>query len=490
MLSVVHRNGKPTPAFATWEDYEAWDNERSAREWAGKPLESEETARLLRAVVDDLPPDVVALDLSASGRVLWTSTSAYPQQGAPATYYPSVAEYQLPVSEPPLPVVTRAQLTVVARLTWCVDMVVYSSSNDSRLDGKPAVFKYNPFVTMVGGDTWRELQVLARFPRNHPNILAPDALVVEELTGLGVIGFTTPWVPTPTLDRQWSFKLSWLRQLLTLVDQLHFLYGIHHQDLADRNVFVHPDNPDEILLFDFNFAATADDVDPARDDIKGVIALVYTLVTRDPAFTKPYFLPALDEKTILRGAPGSWIKHPRVELDTGVSVIYAELMEWVRQRRNPTNSPRPPGPCAIRKAPQPTPPSDVVTLDDGRKVDLIGGFTSAEDRIRAGRPMLNWRRPPVRTLDPSRRILATGRYIDEQEAYDRSTPKILVPDPTRGFPQPPVVASSPQKQVAGGEGGNSISKRKRSDGDPNSTRRKKEMAECRTSIPSSGDAAS
>jgi len=58
MLSVVHRNGKPTPAFTTWEDYEAWDSERSAREWAGKPLESEETTRLLRAVVDDLPPDV------------------------------------------------------------------------------------------------------------------------------------------------------------------------------------------------------------------------------------------------------------------------------------------------------------------------------------------------------------------------------------------------------------------------------------------------
>ncbi|KAK0710618.1 hypothetical protein B0H67DRAFT_262637 [Lasiosphaeris hirsuta] len=269
-----------------------------------------------------------------------------------------------------------------------------------------------------------------------------------------------------------------------------YFYGIHHQDLADRNVFVHPDNPDEILLFDFNFADTADDVDPARDDIKGVIALVYTLVTRDPAFTKPYSLPALDEKTILRGAPGSWIKHPRVELDTGVSVIYAELMEWVHQRRNPTNPPRPPGSCAIRRAPQPTLPSDVVTLDDGRKIDLIGGFTSAEDRIRAGRPTLNWRRPPVRTLDPSRRILATGRYIDEQEAYDRSTPKILVPDPTRGFLQPPVVAASPQKLVAGGEGGNSISKRKRSDADPDSTRRKKEIAECRTSIPSSDDAAS
>lgn len=76
MLSVVHRNGKPTPAFTTWEDFEVWEGERAAREWAGKPQENHETARLLRAVVDDLPPDVVAVDLSASGRVLWTSTSS------------------------------------------------------------------------------------------------------------------------------------------------------------------------------------------------------------------------------------------------------------------------------------------------------------------------------------------------------------------------------------------------------------------------------
>lgn len=262
-----------------------------------------------------------------------------------------------------------------------------------------------------------------------------------------------------------------MRQLFTLVDELHLRYGIQHQDLADRNIFVYPDNPDEILLFHFNMAATADDVDPARDDIKGVVALVHALVTRDPALTS--VLPKVDEKTILRRAPGSWIKHPRVELDTSVSVLYTELMEWVRQRRNSANAPCPPGPYTIRRVPPPTPPSDMVKLDDGREVDLIDGDTLTEDRIRAGRPALNWRRPHVRRLDPSRRILATGRYADEQEAYDRSAPKILVPDPTRGFPQPPVVASGPRKPVAGGEGEHGISKHKRPDADANATRRKK-----------------
>lgn len=400
MLSVVHRNGKVTPAFTTWEDFEVWEGERAAREWAGKPQENHETARLLRAVVDDLPPDMVAVDLSASGRVLWTSTSSdYRSDRTHAIYYPSVVEYQLPASEPPLPVVTRAQLTVVTRLAWCVDKVMYSSSgsssDDGILDGKPAVFKYNPFVSAMGGDAWRELQILARLPRNHPNILVPNALVVEELTGLGVVGFTTPWVPTPTLGDQWSFKLSWLRQLLTLVDQLHLRYGIHHQDLAHRNIFVHPENPDEILLFDFNVAETADNADPARDDIKGVIALVYALITRDPAL--PYFLPAIDEKTILRGAPGSWTKHPRVELDTSVSVLYAELMEWVRQRRNPANPPHPPGPCATGRVSLPTPPSDVVTRTPTRhggrrrrRVAQVAGLQTRQQVLRLGlsRPQL------------------------------------------------------------------------------------------------------
>jgi len=36
--------------------------------------------------------------------------------------------------------------------------------------------------------------------------------------------------------------------------------------------------------------------------------------------------------------------------------------------------------------------------------------------------------------------LATGRYADEQGEYDRTRPEIAVPDPMRGFPQPPVVS--------------------------------------------------
>ena len=62
-------------------------------------------------------------------------------------------------------------------------------------------------------------------------------------------------------------------------------------------------------------------------------------------------------------------------------------------------------------------------------------------RRRFGRPTLNWYRPSESQVDPTRRLLATGRYADEEDAVSgsRAAP-IAVPDPKRGFPQPPVPA--------------------------------------------------
>jgi hypothetical protein len=48
--------------------------------------------RLLRPLMDDLPPGVLALDMSESGKVLWTSSSVEYHAGR-CTYYPSVHEY-------------------------------------------------------------------------------------------------------------------------------------------------------------------------------------------------------------------------------------------------------------------------------------------------------------------------------------------------------------------------------------------------------------
>lgn len=56
------------------------------------------------------------------------------------------------------------------------------------------------------------------------------------------------------------------------------------------------------------------------------------------------------------------------------------------------------------------------------------------------RPALTWHRPLQSKVDPARRLLATGRYADEEEAVSGRRAAIAVPDPKRGFPQPPASA--------------------------------------------------
>lgn len=78
----------------------------------------------------------------------------------------------------------------------------------------------------------REIQILAQLPAHHPpHLISMECVVLEELTGLGVIGFTTRFIDAPTMDR-WApsrpFKLRWLRELMGVLDELHLQYGIHH----------------------------------------------------------------------------------------------------------------------------------------------------------------------------------------------------------------------------------------------------------------------
>ncbi|KAL2133696.1 hypothetical protein VTI74DRAFT_1872 [Chaetomium olivicolor] len=99
--------------------------ERAAmRSWIWKALRHGQflvtTGHLMRPLMDDLPPDVAAAEISASGEPLWTSTDPEYQHGW-ATYYPSVAEYQLRC---PIETVLRSQLAVVQRFVGGVDKVV------------------------------------------------------------------------------------------------------------------------------------------------------------------------------------------------------------------------------------------------------------------------------------------------------------------------------------------------------------------------------
>jgi hypothetical protein len=136
------------------------------------------------------------------------------------------------------------------------------------------------------------------------HLLSLDSIILEELSGLGVVGFTTPFNPSLTLEKLLPIiKLRWLRELMAVVDELNLEYGIVHQD-ADRNIFISPDT-DSILLFDFEGAAGIGNVgapgysryEPARNDVKGVVLLAYYLVTRDPQYDM-FLLNSADEKNV------------------------------------------------------------------------------------------------------------------------------------------------------------------------------------------------
>ncbi|KAK4038852.1 hypothetical protein C8A01DRAFT_47570 [Parachaetomium inaequale] len=419
-----------------WDSYrwlDVWYKRDDDMDWEADEDQQDEwlvtTTCLLRPLLNDLPPDVLAINMRASGKLLWTSRDTQ-YNGAKCTYYPSVDEYRLPGSAGSLPTLLRSDLTVVGRLgpgTTKVSYVCPASGQENVVASKAVG------CCAYYGGIWEEIQIMVQLSP-HPLVPPLDGLILEELTELGVVGFTSPLIPGHSLDKPLAgpFKLRWLRELMGLVDELNLEFGVVHQDIAPRNLFINPET-DSILLFDFGWAAGIGQArhegggyhnteKPARNDVKGVAFCIYAIITRDP---KSRFLHLDDAKEDELEDRTRWIKHPQVELDSDVSTFYDELMAWVRKRREgPRLTHYTQAPRHIDFPVPPEPPRDED--DEGRS--LIGMLGSCGTRLEAGRPVLNWQRPPLARTDKNRRLLATGKYADEE--VERVP--IPVPDPKRG----------------------------------------------------------
>lgn len=427
-FDVLYLRGEPLPTFDNDEDRDAF---RSAQDY--DQTEGLMICTFLSSIVQDLPPDTLALILSDCGEVLWTSSdSSWDVYDVQQGYKPSVHEYQLPRS---LPTLLRSQLTLVSPLSRFVDKVTYPVSKWG--EHQTAVYKSSHPTP------WAEIQTMAQLPANHPHIIGIECLILEELTGLGVIGFTTRFINAPTMDR-WPpsrlFKLRWFKELLGVLDELHLQYGIHHLDLTDRNVIIDPDT-DKLVLIDFGLSCRQDGVRSSWDDLKGVVAFLYQLITRDARYEYRLQDDAEETSLLLRDR-GRWAKHPDVVLDHDAGAFYDELVAWLNKRR--ARQPKPP-PRQIT-----IPPKPEVHLKDEIRFHELGHMQgmdlcdeSRRMRLKYGRPALTCRRPFPSEVDPARRLLATGRYEDEEEAVSGPQCAIAVPDPKRGFPQPPVPASKP-----------------------------------------------
>ncbi|KAK4038569.1 hypothetical protein C8A01DRAFT_47835 [Parachaetomium inaequale] len=345
-----------------------------------------------------VPPETVGIEVDETGRLVSFDTDPK-QDTTEGTDHLLLEQYQLP---PPIAnkTVLRSELTEIRRFTTGVDVVAYPPSlSPSRRNKNRYVFKY---ATSLPG---------------HPDMVLLDQIVLDEVTKSRVVGFTIKYIPSETLDKHRPlFKLRWLKQLMQTVDDLNLKYGIIHQDIAHRNLIIDP-NRDSIVLIDFNLAC------------RGVLVSLYEFITRDPALQE-YALNMVDDKNFMD--PAKWVKHPDVELDDEVAEFYFELMAWVRRRRAGKQLKH------YTEAPEHVDWPDVLEIRKGREFPFtLGG------RRTLGLPYLHWKRPSSSNIDPTRRLLATGRYADEEAAAQKAAAEVIAAAKAAGPPILPWRAAEP-----------------------------------------------
>ncbi|KAK0730100.1 hypothetical protein B0H67DRAFT_678011 [Lasiosphaeris hirsuta] len=383
---------------------------------------------ILPGLFTSLAPNVQGVDITPSGEVLATTTDNRAVRFH-EPYYPSIMEYGL--SSP--------------YGHGGGSSLVHGSAIGPRVAALKFPFR-NP--SFIGGGLWTGIHILGRLPP-HRNVVSMDDLVLEEISGLGVVGYTMPCFDGYTLAKQpapWSFKLKWLREIMQAVDFLDLECGVINADLIANNILINTAT-DSVVLIDLGMgrsarrqliggkrhhgcptslvvAKPADAQAVATWGVKRVTLTVLFHITQHRTlddWTRMEWEQQNEESARSRE---NWVKHPDVELDANISFFYDALMAWADKRRD--------GPL-----PSDASDSDWVTFGEHRsrpdRVNLSHAPRTI-DRIRAGRPVLNWLRPPTSKLDPNRPVLATGRYANEEPAAGF----ILVPDPSRGFPQPPL----------------------------------------------------
>ncbi|KAK3941455.1 hypothetical protein QBC46DRAFT_407333 [Diplogelasinospora grovesii] len=370
---------------------------------------------VVRQHIDDVGLNVMAMNVAESGKV---TMSTDPQDD----------DYRLPEH---MQTVLRSDLVELDRIAGEVDLISYATDPGM----KKFVFKYSMGAWSIDR-IWAQIHILGRISC-HPNIVPLDRLVLEEISKSGVVGFTTPFIPGGDLSTNpRPFKLKWLTQLMEVVDTLNSYYGVVHQNITPQNLFINPET-DCIMLSNFDNAAKigikgggewkgGEGELAGRDDVKGVIFTLYAIITRKGWLLKDGALQDFD-KAMIVDSPEMWVKHPDVRLDPGLDAndYYKKMMRWVETRRTA---------CPMKNYLQASKPInwpllipepaaryiEAPSLKWPRRLRLfkVEGLKILRcDRRRFGLPCLEWQRPAKTGLQLDRRLLATGKYADDNSTW-------------------------------------------------------------------------
>lgn len=183
-----------------------WDQRRPIDVYVPEKTDEDFIYEALAKFIDNLPPDVVQVELDKEGALV-SSSSNIQLDRSWIPFYPLRTEFPQPVAT-----VRRRDLTELDRLGLQVDLVAYSPRAGET---RQTVFKY-----YVNEDNvalwWHEANCIMRMPP-HPNIVPFDALVVDSIEGVDrVVGFTTHYIPGGTLfeNKTRVFKLKYVQDLI------------------------------------------------------------------------------------------------------------------------------------------------------------------------------------------------------------------------------------------------------------------------------------
>ncbi|KAG5977872.1 hypothetical protein E4U55_006472 [Claviceps digitariae] len=349
-----------------------------------------------------------------------------------------VNNYPLSTLELPFPVQTvhLTSLTELDRIQPEVDLVSYQASphvgNTNGLSKTIAVFKYW-FIHNSLDQVWHELSSWCRLPRDHPHIVPFDAVVLDSISER-IVGFTSRFIPGGTLaDNNATtrpFRLRWLHQLLSVVDDLNYRYGMMHQDIAPRNLVI--DEDDNLRIFDFDFSAMIDKhYNPHRDDWKGVAFTLYEIITLDDSLRGiPH--QEQDAEAMLQM---KWVKHADVKLDSDVQKFRDVLDGWLQERKSKKFEF---ADTWVRWSSRPDPPliQKPVYGPDGEKTGTKMSrvpFVPRKDLIKWGEPFWDWKRPASHLLsDASTEGVDQRAMGDNRDAHEKATDKKVVDDKGTG----------------------------------------------------------